>query len=248
MDIYHPEGRHGFPGFGHRCCPAQSSPVHGVSTKVIWCASNSSLYLCAPRPSILLILDLIALPPSPTSPSPTQASLSALMLSIAELIMHLHVRIAFFHSSFVNLAHMASRFLIVFIPDDALNPPSSSPPLHPRRHVLVAGIAVSTTDHHSSSSPAVHCYLSTTDDVTKLLAEHVKHVHNASDSQRSSNSNAGPTHTHQHNCERCYDYDPIRCHSTVVITLFAYVIVSHSHPRMDTLRSLAICRLPEVLG
>jgi len=63
---------------------------------------------------------------------------------------HLHVRIAFFHSSFVNLAHIASRFLIAFFPDDTLNPPS------PRRHVLVAGIAVSTTGHHSSSSSKHH--------------------------------------------------------------------------------------------
>jgi len=118
-----------------------------------WCASialgpYSSSYLCAPRPSISLILHPMALPPSPTSPSP--------MLSIAKLIMHLHVRIAFFHSSFVNLANIASRFLIAFFPDDALNPPSSSPPPHPRRHVLVAGIAVSTTDHHSSSSSKHH--------------------------------------------------------------------------------------------
>jgi len=140
---------------------AQSSPVHGVSTKVIWCASialgpYSSLYLCAPRPSISLILDLIALPPSPTSPSPIRDSSAAPMLSIAKLIMHLHVRIAFFHSSFVNLAHIASRFLIAFFPDDTLNPPSSSPPPHPRRHVLVAGIAVSTTGHHSSSSSKHH--------------------------------------------------------------------------------------------
>jgi hypothetical protein len=51
--------------------------VPSVSQKVIWCVSialgsSSSSYLCAPRSSISLILDLIALPTSPTSPSPTQ--------------------------------------------------------------------------------------------------------------------------------------------------------------------------------
>jgi len=152
MNSCRPEGRHGFPSFGHCYCPAQSSPVHGLSTKVIWCASialgpYSSSYLCAPRPSISLILDLIAVPPSPTSPSRTQASSAAPVLSIAELIMRRHMHIAFFRFPFVN-----SRFLIAFFPDDALNPPSSPPPPHPRRHVLVAGIAVSTTGHHSSSS------------------------------------------------------------------------------------------------
>ena len=161
MDFYRPEERHGFPGFGHRYCLAQSSPVHGVSTKVIWYASialgpYSSLYLCAPRPSISLIPDLIALLSSPTSPSLTQASSAAPMLSIANLIMHLHVRISFFYSSFVNLAHIASCFLIAFFPDDALNPRSSSPPPHPRRHVLLTGIAVSTSGHHSSSSSKHH--------------------------------------------------------------------------------------------
>jgi len=50
--------------------------AHGVSKLVIRCAfivlgPYSSSYLCAPRPSISLILDLIALTLSPTSPSHT---------------------------------------------------------------------------------------------------------------------------------------------------------------------------------
>jgi len=91
--------------------------VHGVSKMVIWCAfivlgPYSSSYLCAPRPSISLILDLIALPPSPTSPSPTQASSTTPMLSMAKLVIHQHVRIIFFRFPFVCLAHVASRFLV----------------------------------------------------------------------------------------------------------------------------------------
>jgi len=71
----------------------QSPPALGVSKKAIWCAPialgpYSPSHLCAPRPSISLTLDLIALPPSPTSPSPTQASSAAPMLSIAKPIMH----------------------------------------------------------------------------------------------------------------------------------------------------------------
>ena len=41
-------------------------------------------------------------------------------------------------------------------PDGALNPPSSSPPPYPRRHVFVASIAVSTSGHYFSSSSKHH--------------------------------------------------------------------------------------------
>jgi len=59
------------------------------------------------------------------------------------------------------------------------------------------------------------------DDRTKLIADHVKRqVHNSSDSQ--CNSNPNPRHTQHHHCEHCYDYEPIRCRSTVVIASFAY--------------------------
>jgi len=79
-------------------------PAPGVSKKVIWCVSialglYSSFYLCSPRPSISLILDPIALPPSPTSPSPTQASSAAPHAP-----------------TWLTLSHY-------FFPDDALNPP-----------------------------------------------------------------------------------------------------------------------------
>jgi len=74
-------------------------------------------------------------------------------------------------------------------PDDALNPPSSSPPPYPRRHAFVAGIAVSTSAINfplSPNTPAVHYFMSKTDDRSKV---HAKHVHIASDSQRNNNPN-----------------------------------------------------------
>jgi len=66
--------------------------------------------------------------------------------------------------------------------------------------------------------PAVHYYLSTTDDRTKLIAKHVKHVHKASNLQRKSSPY----------------YDPITCRSTGVIALFAYVIMSHDNPTITS--------------
>ena len=52
-------------------------------------------------------------------------------------------------------------------------------------------------------------------------------MHNPNDWQRNSNPNS--SHTHRHHCERCYNYDPILCRSTVVIALFAYGVVSHDN-------------------
>jgi len=195
----HPNERRGTPSFGHCYYPGQTTT--NQRQKVIWFvyiaqAPSSSTYLCAPRLSISLTLDLIAVPPSPTSPSPTQAPSMALMQSRRRLIMYRHVCTAFFRFPFVNLAHLISRFLIAFFPDDALNPPSPPLPL-PRRHVFAAGILCQPPPSFFlffQTPPAVHYYLYTTDNRTKLLAEHVKHVHNASDSQRNNNSN--PSYTH----------------------------------------------------
>ena len=130
---------------------AQSS--HQRRPMFSWCSfialgPYSSSYLCSPRPSVSLTLDLIPL--SPTSPSLTQAPSTALMIPMAKLIMHRHVRVAFFRFPFVNLAHI-SRFLITFFPDDALNPPSPLPLPYPRRH-----IAVSTSSHLLPSSSKHH--------------------------------------------------------------------------------------------
>jgi len=55
--------------------------------------------------------------------------------------------------------------------------------------------------------PAVHYYSSTTGD--------------RSDSQR--NSDPDPSHTHQHHCERCYDYDLFRCRSEEPLQLYSHI-------------------------
>jgi hypothetical protein len=107
-------------------CPDQPPPVPGVSKTVIWWVSIAlgpyfSSYLCASRPYISLILDPIALPPSPTSPSSTQASSTAPMLSMAKRIMHRHVRVGHFRFPFVNPTHITLSHC--FFPDDTLNPP-----------------------------------------------------------------------------------------------------------------------------
>ena len=108
-----PEERHGFPSFGHRSYQDQPPPAPSGSKKAIWWVSialspSSSTYLSASRLSISLIPGLIALPPSPTSPSPT--------LSMAKPIMHRHVRIAFFSFPFGHLAHISSSFLLPIFP------------------------------------------------------------------------------------------------------------------------------------
>jgi hypothetical protein len=77
-----PEGRHGFSNFNHRYFPAQPPPAPSVSKMAVWCVSITlgpyfSSYLRASRPYISLIFDPIALLPSPTSPSSTQASSTA---------------------------------------------------------------------------------------------------------------------------------------------------------------------------
>jgi len=115
------EEYHGFSSYFHCYGPALSPPTPGASEKVIWCTSialgpYSLSYLCAPRPSISLILDLMALPPLPASPSPTQAPSVAPTPSISKLIMQRHARIAFFRLSPVNLAHITSRLLIAPFP------------------------------------------------------------------------------------------------------------------------------------
>jgi len=144
--------------------------------------------------------------------------------------------------SFVPICQLGSHniaLLIAFFPDDAHAP---NPPC------IIASTAGAST--HSSpycrvnlrpsfslslrTPPAVQYHLSTTDDRTKLVAKHVKHVHNAKTLPR--NSNPHPRHTHQHHCERYYDYDLNWCRSTVAIALFTFVIVSHHNsPRPPTL-------------
>jgi hypothetical protein len=122
------------------------------------------------------------------------------MLSMVKLIMHRHVRIACFRFPFVHVAHITSHLLIGFFPEFTH--------LSCRRYHRV--------DLRPSIFDTTCCPLSFVHDKAKLLAEHVEHVHNSSNSQR--NNNPNPSHTHRHHCERCYDYDPHqvspdRCHS-----------------------------------
>ena len=182
--------------------------------RLFWCASIAlgpypSSYLCASQSSNSLILDLITLPPSPTSPSPTQASSAAPMLSIAKLIMHRHVHIAVFRFPCVNVVHITSCLPIALLSESTFIIASAVPtPIRIRRQYRSVTLRPSFF-LFLQTPPVIYYYLSTTDHRTKLLAEHAKQAHNASDSQR--NSNPNPNHTYQHHCERCYDYDPSRC-------------------------------------
>ena len=83
-------------------------------------------------------------------------------------------------------------------------------------------------------------YLSTADDRTK---EFVKHIHNVRNSQRSSNRDR--THTHQHNSERCCDYDPIRTADRV--RRRAATNTLHSLQKFNV-RPLAVCWSADTLG
>ena len=183
-------------------------------------ARNPSSSSCprAPRPSISLTLDLIAIPTSPTRPPPTQAPLVAPMLSIAKPIMHQHVRIAFFRSSFDNITRASSlRFDIFRSRSDII-----ASATHSFRHASVAGAVVSTPGHHFSSlqAPFGAYYLSTTDDrIKQNIAHRVNHQPN-------------PSHTPLR-------LRPIRYHSTIIIVFFALIIVKPRRldtPRIDTLR------------
>ena len=72
---------------------------------------------------ISLTLDLIALPPSPRSPSPTQTPPEAPMLSMAKPITNRHVRIAFFRfplASLTNLTLHISHCVSIYPDDDQL--------------------------------------------------------------------------------------------------------------------------------
>ena len=88
-------------------------------------------------------------------------------------------------------------------------------------------------------------YSSTADEMTKQIAEpvkHVKHEHNASTLPRKSNPN--PSHTHQQHCERLCGHDEESLHHRRTLVR---VRILHSL-RTDIERQLAVCRLTEVLG
>jgi len=171
-----PEEFHGSPSYGHRYCPAKSSPPPSVSKKEIWCASSR----------LVPIPHLVYVPLGRSSPwystsQPNHARLRVHrphtlhrppMLSIAKLLMHRHVRITSFRFSFVNLAHITLSLLAAFFPDDALNLPSSSPR---RTDVDTYSSPVSLCQPPAicflslQTPPAVHYFLPTIDNGTKLL-------------------------------------------------------------------------------
>jgi len=186
----------------------------------------------------------MAIPPSPTSPSPTQAS-----HAIYREADHAPTRAYRLLSSLIcqlgSHKHRAFSFIFLnlFFPANALNPPLSPPP-YPRRRVFFAGIAVSTSGLHSPSSSKHHprsiiiCPRQTTG------PSYLPSTPSTYTTPATRNSTATPTQVplNQHHCERCYDYDPVRCHSTVVIALFAHVIVSHYNPTVTSNRRPTLAR------
>ena len=77
---------------------------HQGLQEVTWCVSIAlaSTSLRAPRPSFKLILDLVVLPPSPRAHHSRRHHQLAQMLFMAKLIIHRHVRIAFFRFPLSN--------------------------------------------------------------------------------------------------------------------------------------------------
>jgi len=157
--------------------------------------SYSSSCLCAPRPSISLVLDFTAQPRSPTGPSPTHASSAAhAIYRKADRAPTCVYRLL--SSPICQLgSHIHQAFSLLFFPmtlsESTLPSPSSLP--HPRRHVFVAGIAVSTSRHLVSSSSKHHpwsiilCLRQTTG--SSYFTEYVEYVHDAS----ARNATATPT-------------------------------------------------------
>ena len=105
-----PQLRHSFPCFGCCYCPDQPPPTPNVVFKqVTWCVfyhawPSPSSHLRVIWPSISLILDYIAIAPSPTNPPPTQAPAPASMLCMVKIIMHLHVLIALLRCPLASFA------------------------------------------------------------------------------------------------------------------------------------------------
>ena len=175
-------------------------------------------YVLFERPSLIclsvgflsLILNLAALPPSPTRLSPTQAPLVAPMLPMAGLIMHQHVPIALFRSHLPTLADTMLRFshCISTYSNGALNPPRIvASTTYSRGNVSVAGVGVETVVPPLPTPPAVYsiiCLRQTTEKV-RSPSTHGARTH-ASDSQL--NINSSPNHFHQHHCECCCDFHP----------------------------------------
>ena len=156
--------------------------------------------ICLSVGFLSLILNIIALPPSPTSPPPTQAPLVAPVLPMAGLIMHRHVLTALLRFHLPTLADAISRFsqYISTYSNGALNPP---------RVVAsaVASVGVETVVPPPPTPPAVYSIicLRRATEKHRSLSMYGAHAR-VSNTQRNSNSNSNLNHFHQHHCEcRC---------------------------------------------
>jgi hypothetical protein len=188
-----------------------------------------------------LTLDLVALPPSSTSPTPTQAPPTAPMLSMAKLIMHRHVRIS---PCFVSMSRTCQHWLTNYSALLSLRPPlvdASDDALHSlihhRLHYALPVAVVRCPGYvnlwylptitaafspHPARCPYYYYYIPRQD---QQIAGHVRCAHNASNSQR--NSNPSPSHTHPR--ELHCGNDPISSPSTAHRRVVrAFVIV---HPQ-----------------
>jgi hypothetical protein len=175
---------------------------------------------------IYVLLGLIALPPSPTSPSPTSIiGGTRAVYSEADYAPTCAYRLLSF--PIVNLAHIYNITLShCFFSDDALNP---SCIIASVAHAFVPGIAVSTSGHHFKPHPLSTIICPRRTIGPSLFAEHVRHVDNANDPLRNSNPNTTATLS--------------GCRSSDVMALFKYVIVSHDNSTVTSIgRTLSGCR------
>ena len=145
------------------------------------------------------------------------------MLSIAKPTMHRHVRIAF-RFPFVNLAHITSRCLIAFLFPADVRTHSH----HRHRPVYTYSSPVSLCQPLAIIFPLppnttrgllFYVYDRQQDQVTSPSTSSTSPTPRTRDTTNPSHSPAPLRAPLLH--------DPIRCRSTVVIALFAYVIVSH---------------------
>ena len=158
--------------------------------------SVTHLSLCRFSP---LMLNLIALPPSPTSPSPTQAPLVAPlvapMLPMAGLIMHRHVHISLLCFHLPTLEDTILRFsqYISTYSNSALNPPHIAA-------FAVTGVGVETVVPPLPTPPAVCSIICPWQATEKHRSPSMYGAHaHASSTQR--NSDSSPNHFHRHHCE-----------------------------------------------
>ena len=187
-------------------------------------------YVLFEHPSLICLSVgyLIAPPPSPTSPSPTQAPLVTPMLPMAGLVMHRHVLIALFRFHLPTLADTILRFshCISTYSNGALNPPRIvASATHSRGHVSVTGVGIEPSSPLSQHRPLSTVYVERQE---RQITEHVRRPRTYQ--QLAAQQHQQPNHFHQHYCECCCDFHPVRSHSAAVMALFVFVIVQLHSP------------------